>query len=351
MKQGRKLTELAAELEHQQTQKHDYKVPTTQLTVTPEAKVQINGFGEFAPTEIFHEQLAGHLEIPKKYYDRMKTEAPELLADNANHWLHTKPETRMVRTFSPDRPTARAFLSNRYRAIDNFDVAQAVLPVLVEHGSGLRVESCDVTDRRLYFKAVSERITGAVKGQPVQAMISVSNSELGLGAFRVEFGLFILACLNGAIMPEEGMKKYHVGRAGDEFSAAYEVLSDPTREADDRALMMKMTDVVRAAFNEERFQQLIAGVQLTAQHRIEKDPNAAIALVVEEYALPEKSEGGILKHLISGGDLTQWGLSNAVTAYAQEAEHDYERATELEKIGGKLLTLRGAAWERFAQAA
>jgi hypothetical protein len=36
----------------------------------------------------------------------------------------------------------------------------------------------------------------------------------------------------------------------------------------------------------------------------------------------------VLKHLILGGSLTTWGLANAVTRAAQDAE-SYDRATEL----------------------
>lgn len=354
MKQGRTLVELATELERQSKAKHDYKVPTNEMALEvdqmdaeskPNVGVRINGFGTFAPTPLFHDQVGTHLGVPAKYYDKMLAEAPELLTQNVNHWLQANPETRMVRTLDGN---ARAFLSNRYRTIDNFDVAESVLPVLMNHGSGLRVESCEVTDRRLYVKAVSERIQGTVKGEPVQAMISISNSEIGLGAFRIEFGLFILACLNGAIMPEEGMRRYHVGRAGNEFDAAYEVFSDPTRAADDRALRLKMADVVRAAFDMPRFNALLQGIAITEKNRIERNPAEVISHVVEEYTLPERAEGGIMRHLIQGGDLTQWGLSNAVTAYAQEAEHTYEQATELEKVGGRILTIKAEEWTKLA---
>jgi hypothetical protein len=51
---------------------------------------------------------------------------------------------------------------------------------------------------------------------------------------------------------------------------------------------------------------------------------------------------GILASLIRGGDLTQWGLVNAVTQTAHEVVTDYDRSTELEKIGGELLTWSAA---------
>jgi len=46
-------------------------------------------------------------------------------------------------------------------------------------------------------------------------------------------------------------------------------------------------------------------------------------------------------------DLTQWGLANAVTAYSQRVD-SYERATELEKIGGTIMTLTDQEWREVA---
>ena len=60
--------------------------------------------------DVAHRQIAARLEIPAKYYDRMRTEAPQMLAKNVNHWLHAQPETRMIRTLDGN---VRAFLSDR----------------------------------------------------------------------------------------------------------------------------------------------------------------------------------------------------------------------------------------------
>ena len=59
----------------------------------------------------------------------MRSDAPALLAHNVNHWFKTQPAERMVRTLDGK---ARAFLSNRYRRLDNFDLLHAVMPVLAE---------------------------------------------------------------------------------------------------------------------------------------------------------------------------------------------------------------------------
>ena len=55
----------------------------------------------------------------------------------------------------------------------------------------------------------------------------------------------------------------------------------------------------------------------------------------------------MLKHLIQGGDLSAWGLGNAVTRAAQDVA-SYDRATEMESIGGKVIELSPAEWRTMA---
>ena len=43
---------------------------------------------------------------------------------------------------------ARAYLSNRYLRMDNYNIASAVLPILAEIPD-VRIESCQITDSRM----------------------------------------------------------------------------------------------------------------------------------------------------------------------------------------------------------
>jgi hypothetical protein len=63
----------------------------------------------------------------------------------------------------------------------------------------------------------------------------------------------------------------------------------------------------------------------------------------------EGEGAGVLAHLIRGGDLSQWGLVSAVTRFSQDVA-DYDRATELERIGGRIVELPKADWLRLAAA-
>ena len=58
----------------------------------------------------------------------------------------------------------------------------------------------------------------------------------------------------------------------------------------------------------------------------------------------------MLRYLIEGGDLSQFGLHNAVTRMSQDVE-DYDRASDLERVGGKIIELSATEWKTIAEAA
>ena len=78
-------------------------------------------------TDIAHRQIADRLNIPYKYYERMRLDYPALLDKNVNGWLLKNPERRMLRTLDGK---LRAFLSDRYRRLDNLELVDHVLPVI-----------------------------------------------------------------------------------------------------------------------------------------------------------------------------------------------------------------------------
>lgn len=194
------------------------------------------------------------LKIPAPYYERMRAENPGLLMANVNGWFQQSPDTRrMVRTLDG---TARAILSDRYRRIDNYEVAQTVLPIISEM-QGARIESCELTDTRMYIKVVNERIqTEVVPGDIVQAGILISNSEVGMGSVSVKPLIYRLVCTNGMVA-DVGVGKRHVGRINESVDGDFGIFRDETIEADDRAFLMKIEDTVRAAVDEARFNALV----------------------------------------------------------------------------------------------
>ena len=339
MKEGKTLTEIAAELHRQKSNMRDFIAPTQQLTLEhPELRVSDKGY--FPVTDHAHSQIAGHLKIPKGYYDRLRS-TPELLNRNVNHWLSQREgEKRLVRTLDGN---ARALLSERYRPFDNYQVALNSLEAL--KAADCRVASCEVTSRRFYLKAVSNRIeTEVKKGDVVQAGVVISNSEVGSGSLRVEPLIYSLICDNGMISADSSYRRPHIGSAlTSKNSGAIEFFTDETREASDQVVFLQVRDIVAATMTDTGFEQLVERFAASQEKRLEADAFETVELLRKNESLAESEGKGILASLLRGEDSdTLFGLVNAVTDYSKKVE-SYDRATELERLGGKLLEGAGYA--------
>lgn len=347
MKAGRSLTDLAAELTRQSETKKDYLADTRALSMRPaDSGVILDGVnGGMSLRPIAHQQMASTLQIPKPYYDRLLADAPELLSRNVNHWLKAQPARKLVRTLDN---SVRALLSDSYRPLDNFDLAQAVLPKLADIQAN--VVSCEVTESRFYLKAITDRIAGEVsKGDVVQAGLVISNSEVGQGSLRVEALDFRLVCTNGMIS-EQAVRKAHLGRSSGRLDAiedAREFFRDETRQADDRAFFLKVQDAVGSMFNQERFDLRLNKYREASARKIEADPVKVVEVAAKRFMLTDGERSNVLQHLIRGNDLSAWGLANAVTRTAEDSG-DYDRATELEALGSRVIELAPTEWKALA---
>lgn len=350
MMKGISLVELAQKIEANRSAKKDFISDTRDLTLLtkpglekPTVVLEVRNQGQFPIQPLAHDQIGTHLGIPSKYYDRMLKEAPDLLATNVNAWFRKEPKSRMIRTL---RGNDRAFLSNSFNRIENEEISEVALPVLADIPDVTFV-STEVTDKRLYIQAVAPRIQGEIrKGDIVQAGVLIKNSEVGLGAVSVASVLWRLLCLNGMV-GSDVFSARHVGRRIEDNAALW---AEDTVKADDRAVLLKVRDMVRAAVDETNFQKQITQARDLVEGRITGDPQKVVEVLAEKVGANETEKGGILRALIEGGDLSAWGLLNAVTAQSHTAR-DFDRAVEFERAGGQLLDLPRTEWKELLQAA
>jgi hypothetical protein len=354
MKTGRTLVDLASELSRQLNAKRDMIVPSPMMRFATDSggisQVTIetpDGSARYGTTELARRQLADKLGIPYAYFERMREKQRDLLDRNVNTWLHSEDDRRLVRTLDGN---VRAVLSDRYRRLDNYDLAEHVLPILQRLPGG-RPESVELTDTRMYLKWIASEVRHEVQpGDVVEAGVVVTNSEVGLGSLSVQPLVYRLVCRNGLIVADHGLRKTHVGRLIEANDSDLTVFKDDTLEAADKAFFMKVRDVVESAVSEVTLRQLSERMRRTLGFVLSGDPVKSVEVIGTKYLLNEQERSGVLRHLISGGDLSGYGLVNAVTHYSQEVP-DYDRATEFEVLGGKLLSLPDRDWMEIAEAA
>ena len=356
MKAGRTIQEMAREILRQSEAKQDYSVNTANILMeagggAPMLRLLDNtGIDRVEPLDIqqtAHRQLGTYLGIPQKYYDKMLTENTGLLADNVNSWLSRGSEYRLLRTIDG---RARAFLSDRYRRIDNLDIANITLPI-IEEMPGAYYESCELTEDYMYIKVVNPRLTAeVVPGDVVQAGVVISNSETGQGAVCVQPLIYRLVCSNGMTVNEARTRRNHVGRVNisDENLLIY---SEATLEADDKAFIMKVQDTVRAAVGEVQFAKVLGKLRESKDKKLNTaDIPGVVKLATASLHMTEAEGDGVFKHLIRDADYTLYGLANAVTRYSQDVE-DYDRASKLEELGYQIINMPPALFQHINQAA
>lgn len=385
MKTGMELDKMAEELQRQARVRKDYKLPSGKISMAMVSEQQVaetadvprdsmsvldnvmnmvdqtaevtdvrqvprlvlDGEHVLSIGSIAHDQISARLKIPLRYYKRMLDECPELLAENVNTWFNSDVERKMIRMVRTLDGTARAFVSDRYRPLDNVELLAAILPPLVE--AKVKLVSCDLTERRMYIKAVSEWISAEVKiGDIVQAGILISNSEVGLGALKIQPLIFRLSCLNGAIIPDKSMNKYHTGGgAAGLMDENNQWFKDDTLKQADKAFFMQVQDTVAGVMNQELFNGEVEKIRDAAERGIEAPLPDVVEIVGKRFDLTEGETGQLLNTLSEGGELNQWGMANAMTLMSQSVK-SYDRATELEEVGGELIMMTERDWQQIA---
>lgn len=356
MKAGLAYPRLYEEVKRQHTAKTDYLVKP--LTVEMDAiggkpmlrVLDSGGIDQLEPLDIqetAHLQMSQYLDIPWRYYKRLLNEDHTLLTHNVNRCIQKgRKIPRLLRTLDG---SARAFLSNRYRRIENQDVFNIVMPVL-EGISGLQFESCQLTPDHMFLKVVNPRLTGEVRlGDVVQFGIMISNSETGRGSLSISPMVYRLVCLNGmtVVDVQSGFsRQYHAGRV---LTSEKDFCLYPATEsvADDKEFVQKVQEAVLAAMDEGRFIQLIDRMKASAEIQLNtEDLSSVVKLASANFRIREVESEGVLQHLMQDADYTLYGLANAVTRHSQDVD-DYDRASKLEAIGYDVMTMAPAMLRRI----
>jgi len=352
MKQGKDINELAAQIIEEAGKKKDFIVNTASL----EYHVSAEGPKLKFPTDDgdmwtgvsanANKQVAARVGIPATYFNKMLTDSPEsmeLAATNVNHWFQNKPEDRMIRTLDGD---ARAVLSSKYRRIDNYDVCEALLPIVQDSRYGVVFKSQEVTPDRMYIKMTTDKLRGEIKrGDEVCGGIMIQNSEVGLGSLKLTPFIERLVCTNGMITTlgldgeNLGYNRRHIGSKNEANDYYATLLSDRTRTLQDAAVLSEVKDVVAAILSEGTFNLVMDKLRGATRRILNGDPQKAVELVQSTFSLPDEAKGGILFHLTGGQDLSVYGMSQAITRYSQDIE-SYAEATEYEELGWKVLDMK-----------
>lgn len=323
----------------------------------------------FSITENCHRQIAGRLSIPLKHYFRMLADYRDLIINEVNAIFQREPQTRLLRTLDGK---ARAFLSDRYRTIDNDEVLEQVLPKVVKGEVQSTMLSSNVSENRMYLKVLFtddslaqdigelERPQNHIGGQAngsirdiIRPGAIISNSETGHGRLKIEGFFFRDFCYNGCVYGTSDIfnfKRNHIGGKLETNGGDFEVFTDDTKRKQNELIIAEVFDAINALTNVQNVAKM--GDTLRAAKATEKAGNAfaSIDQLAKEVDIRDAEKEDIISNFLQDGDFTKWGMTNAVTKVANTDKVDYERACELENIGAQILDLNTAQWNRIANA-
>lgn len=231
-----------------------------------------------------------------------------------------------------------------------YEIAELALQVMLE--SQAMIVSSEVTESKLYIKALFPKTEAEVKkGDPVQAGVMITNSEIGMGRMAVQPLIMRLVCLNGMVMQDSSIKRTHLGAKMemDSDGMAMEYRQD-TMKAMDRALALQVRDTMKALASPEKIALHVGKLKGSTERLLEGDPVAAVQVLQKKAGFGDDDRTGILRHLIQGSDLSQLGLANAVTRYSQDVG-SYDKATDMEALGGQIIEMNNTDWRAIATAA
>jgi hypothetical protein len=369
MKRGMTLESLLTTVVEQQKTKRDFVANTKESILMVDAPdmpqkvaIVLRKEGEtelerFSITENCHRQIAGRLQIPLKYYFRLLEDHLDLVITQVNALFQREPQTRLLRTLDGK---ARAFLSDKYKVLDNDQVLEQVLPPIVQGDIPSQLLSSNVTENHMYMKVLftgdnlAQEVGTLRDGTPdiVRPGALVKNSETGMGSMVTEGFFYRDYCLNGCVFGKTdifNVKRIHLGGklvANGEF----EVFSDETKRKQNELIIAEVTDAMKALTNPENVAKMGDALRATKEGAQVDNAFAAVDQLAKEVDIRDGEKESVIANFLQDGDFSKWGMINAVTKIANTETVDYERACELETIGGQLIDLNTAQWNRIANA-
>jgi hypothetical protein len=317
--------------------------------------------GLYLPTSVCDEGLSEKLGIHRSYLRRLRAERIDLYDLNINGWLHgdtfadgtpvegnagPDPRSFLVRCLRGDDGTgiARAFLSDRYRMIDNIDVLMSALQGIEDAGVEVVIDGCDLSERRMYVRVVCPQVQVAAEtllrgyrnpfgedfdrwreiadreglgygegGEPIVfAGLVIQNSEVGDGAFSITPRAVVKVCKNGLVISKDMVRDVHLG------GRLSEGVVDWSADTQQKAV-----ELVRAKTRDSVSTFLSEGYLIDAVAKLEERAAEPVTSVDEVKVLVNRLKfsteeiDGILSRFVQGGQMTRGGVMNAVTAQAQ----------------------------------
>jgi len=370
------LSNLMRKVQGQHNRARDFLAPTHDLqkgTTDDGLPYVVMEASRGVPTQLFDindvafGQISANAGIDVRTAKRLQEQVPTEFDSVINALWRKNPNVRMLRTHDhveiSDKTVVgsngklRAFVSDKFKTFDNLHLLEATLPQLMESDAEWQVVSGDISERRMYLRLKSNVQTGegAGVGDVMANGLGLSNSECGSGSVAVYQIAWTLACLNG-MQTQNKTRSSHITSARD--SEDWGLLSGEAKDADNRALELKVRDLVQAYASRENFDAVLESMRLAKLDVIHGEKSQAVQQLAKVLQLSKKDTSSVLDGLLNtigqrgyeaGSPVTRATLVNAVTNVANFS--DIDEVDLWQNRGGQVLNLNRNDWARVAMVA
>lgn len=338
------LNGLLATLDYQEQVKKDYVASTGHLQFLNGNLIVLKEGKSitYQPTKVFHSQMQEKLGIPAGYYNKILDGARKLLDENVNHWLHAEGKNLLVRTFedgAKEFNSARALLSDRYNIIDNYQVLMQTLETIKATGLNVEIVNAELSEKRMYLKVVcpdveiqatemlKEYRLAHQRGSGIISGFTLSNSEVGGGAFNIVPRAVVLACQNGMVITEDKLRNIHLGAKMDELGFGK---NKAVVDANMKLIREQVKHAVNTFLSKDYLQKVVNTYTELGDKKIEAPVDKVIEVVAKNFQITEDRRANLLKYFIEGGDTRRMGVASAMTRECQDlADADLKHDTEV----------------------
>jgi len=303
----------------------------------------------FNTNQHFRKQLASKLGGGLTEYSRHlhDTGQRELLAHNFNKQLERQEGKALIRTIGEDR-TARAFLSTKYKVVDDVAVFGPIVENIQKRQDDYRTLGGQRTDTRTFLKFISKEPVAQIGKRTMFAGFQAGNSEVGQGSASIKSFLFDSFCENGLVFGSMEMFSAKFRHVGSEISTDFGEVFNELQMAQSEEIINKLQLSVAKALDPSTHTKIAEIVERGHDRKITGDMGAVLKEVGGRYKLTKQEQQDVLLKA-DESEAHSYGVQAAITALAQDAK-SYDRRAELEEIGGKVLEMSDSQWDNVASA-
>jgi hypothetical protein len=207
--------------------------------------------------------------------------------------------------------------------IANLELLDMIAEYLRNLPWAFRVDHCHEENGNLHLSIMALDLGRDLeKGDTLNAGFFIQNSELGHFETLACTRIFRVVCENGALVEcEEGQS-----------------LMIPTGKEPPANWQTKLQSVIARSFDFERLHFDLARFRSTTEQML-VTPYEFLCHLAAQELITEEEQSGIQRAFMEAGDLTTYGIINAVTqvAHGLRADHRWPRAFQMERLGGEIL--------------